>query len=106
MSQKQALFTDAAKERLTKTKSKHLTKILSKFERGIEGKQLPSISAEQAIKLCLDPDTLSLIHSENIDLLPNTEQVLLPVETKAVEETKTNDIDQEAKQKQIIDELR
>ena len=38
MSQKQALFTDAAKERLTKTKSKHLTKILSKFERDIEGK--------------------------------------------------------------------
>jgi hypothetical protein len=56
-----ALFSEAARERLSKTSTKHLLKIASKFSDSDPKIHAGDYDITDAIKLCLEEDSKQLI---------------------------------------------
>ena len=54
------LFTDAAKQRLAKTETQHLSKIVGKYPCATQG-QKQTMALADVIDLCLDPDSKSML---------------------------------------------
>ena len=66
MADTKVLFTDAARERLAKTATKHLLKIASKFSDFDPKIFAVNYDVTEAIKMCLDHDSKELIFEVQI----------------------------------------